>query len=59
MRDGRPSVVEQDLSQARWLHQGYSDAVRLIMRRDFDVATRRDDIVDYLRDRGLDIGDID
>lgn len=59
MGDGRPPVIEHDLAQARWLYQGYSDPVRLIMRGDLDVAPRRDDIVDCLPDKGLDVGDVD
>ena len=59
MRGGRPSVVEQDLSQARWLYQGYSDAVRRIMRGDFEVAARRDDSVDCFPNSGLVIDDVD
>jgi hypothetical protein len=59
MCDGLPSVVEQDLSRAGRFHQGYGDRVRLIMRRDLDVATRSHAIVDCLPNSGLDIGYID
>jgi hypothetical protein len=43
MPQGLCSVVEKDLSQAGWLYQGHCDRVGLIMRRNFDVTTRRND----------------
>jgi len=51
-------AVEQDMPQARCLHQGYRDRPCLIMRSDLDVAAVVDHSVDCLAHLGLDAGDI-
>jgi hypothetical protein len=52
-------AVEQNMPQARCLHQGYRDRPCLIKRSDLDVAAVVDHSFDCLAHLGLDAGDLD